>query len=438
MASEATEDQQPLSLPQINLSEREEAVLKALIPRLREDLSCFLDQVKTLQDFHPEVLENLQRKHPDFYKKFTGALTIMESISSRNQDLSDDDILPLLDRYNEAAATLNTLSTELGQEGKWLKGLLPLVLSQRQLPIIASAGNERLVLQALLPGARQHVGQILGQFHTLEQQYPEVFQNLSEKHPDFADRLSEAQSLLGYLDTHNDLTDQEILSLMDQYNEIAYGINRIVKTLHLETQEDRERMIQLAARGELPFDESRLTPAQKQELRRFSQDLFSELFPSSATDQLVTWTTGQKTLEGYQKVLLAPANGIEWVVKGFVDLLQPQTYRNFVSSIQALCGMSYEDWCSAWQTVRFAWEHLPATDKAAPIISLISSAAFLMGGVSNLTALAKAKGYSETTLNLMRGIAGTRSATFIMDPVAKVLPLSVMAGITLKYFPPAK
>lgn len=62
-------------------------------------------------------------------------------------------------------------------------------------------------------------------------------------------------------------------------------------------------------------------------------EIKSALLPETITNQIVKASTGQSELTGYQKVMLTPANAIEGVAQGFLDL--PET-------IQALSKMGEE------------------------------------------------------------------------------------------------
>ncbi|MFH1012161.1 MAG: hypothetical protein V1760_00215, partial [Candidatus Peregrinibacteria bacterium] len=218
----------------------------------------------------------------------------------------------------------------------------------------------------------------------------------------------------------------------------AHETNALLRQIDREQKEGRENALVQAVHGEIPFDEAALTPAQKAELRAFAQELWKEFFPESGIDQFTKWATGQKDLEGYQKVLLAPANGIESAVVGFINLFNPKTYKELYTSIKTVSGLNYEDWCDLWHGLKFTYEQLPTTDKVAPVLSLICAIAFLTGGAGKIIQMAKKMGYSTKTAGAIKGVFGTRTVSHVLEPVGKAVPLGAMLGITLPYIKPEK
>ncbi len=232
------------------------------------------------------------------------------------------------------------------------------------------------------------------------------------------------------------LSNEQLIQALNEYNLYAYQINSLLRRINQERKEGSENALISAAHGELPFNEAEFTDAQKKELRAFAQELWKELFPESGVDQFTKWASGQENLEGYQKILLAPANGIESAVAGFINLFNPKTYKELASSVESLSGLSYKDWCDLCRGLKFTYEQLPMTDKVAPVLSLICAIAFLMGGSGKIVEMAKKMGYSTKTVGAIRGAFGARTFTHVLEPVGKAVPLGAMLGITLPYIKP--
>lgn len=303
-----------------------------------------------------------------------------------------------------------------------------------QFPQLSLTPERREALLVILPAARKDLATLSEKLDQLRKNYPDEFQNIQRKHPSLSIALGEAQRTADFLNSDNkDLSDEDILKSIDAYNEYAKTMNQILRLMRNESAEAHEREIVAAANGELEFDENSLTPEQQAELRNLAMDLWEELFPPSYTDKFVKWTNGQKQLEGYQKILLAPANGIESVVGSVVSLLHPKTYTDLALAIQTTAGMSYKDWCATWKSLKFLYERLPMEDKIAPVLSLICGIAFLFGGATKiLQYLDKAK-YSSKLKNVVKAALVARTVTHRFGEPARVLPLATIAGVSLKY-----
>jgi hypothetical protein len=285
-----------------------------------------------------------------------------------------------------------------------------------------------------LPEVRQDITRLLKHFDELRKNYPNEFEEINQKHPNLTTSAEAVRELFNYLgDGNKDLSNEQFVQALNEYNLYANKINSLLRKIKQEREESRESTLVQAAHGELPFNEADFTPVQKKEIRAFAQQLWQKLFPESGVDKFTKWATGQKDLEGYQKILLAPANGIESAVMGFIDLFEPKTYKELSASIESLYGLNYKDWCDIWRGLKFTYERLPTTDKIAPVLSLICAIAFLKGGSGKIVQMAKEMGYSIKTISAIKGVFGTRTFAHVLEPVGKAIPLSAILGITLPY-----
>jgi len=294
-------------------------------------------------------------------------------------------------------------------------------------------------IKSRLPEVRQDITSLLGHFDELRTNYPDEFAEVNRKHPNLATSIEATRGLFDYLGAHNEgLSNEQLIQALNEYNLYAHQINSLLRRIEQEGKEGRESALIQATHGEIPFNEAEFTSAQKAELRAFAQELWKELFPESGIDKFTKWSTGQKDLEGYQKVLLAPANGIESAVVGFINLFNPKSYKELYTSIETMSGLSYEDWCDLWRGLKFTYEQLPTTDKVAPVLSLICAIAFLTGGAGKITQMAQRMGYSTKTVGAIKGVFGARTVAHVLEPTGKAVPLGAMLGITLPYIKPGE
>jgi hypothetical protein len=289
-------------------------------------------------------------------------------------------------------------------------------------------------MRSKLPETRQDVARIAQLYKNFESTYPEEFKKANQKHPTLAQSINNAEHLFNTVQNdQSKLTDDNIIGFMEEYNMYAHKINSALASMRREEEESQEKKLTTAINGELPINEKEFTAAQQKEMKAFAQDLWKELFPPSNVDKFTKWASGQENLEGYQKILIAPANGIESVIMGFINLVDPKTYKELYSSIKNVSGMSYKDWCDSWHGLKFAYEQLPTADKIAPVISFLYSIAFLIGGSGKIIEMAKKMGYSTGMIAGIEAGIGTRTITHITNPAAKAVEIGTMVGITLPY-----
>ena len=211
--------------------------------------------------------------------------------------------------------------------------------------------------------------------------------------------------------------------------------NTYFSRLDREQQEHAEDSLVAMLEGEnlnADFFES-LLDEQKAELVEFGRELYAEIFPDSYTDVAVKFYTGRDELSPFQRYALMPANAIESVGRGFENLLDPKTWRELKHSIDTLRTMEYEDYVTAWEFLKFQYDQLPTTDKAVPAVTFILSVAFLVGGISRVSQMAKAAGHSRELVLLLESLALAKAATHTAAPLVRALPASVLGGLSLTY-----
>ena len=289
-------------------------------------------------------------------------------------------------------------------------------------------------IRSRLPETRENITRLAQLYKNFESTYPEEFKRVNQKHPTLAQSINNAEHLFDTVQKNQSaLTDTNIIGFLEEYNMYAHSINSALESIRREEEESQEKKLTAAINGELPINEKEFTDAQQKEMKAFAQDLWKELFPESNVDKFTKWASGQQELEGYQKILIAPANGIESVIMGFINLVNPKTYKELYNSIKNVSGMSYKDWCDSWHGLKFAYEQLPTADKIAPVISFLYSIAFLIGGSGKIIEKAKKMGYSTGMIAGIESAIGGRTITHITNPAAKAVGIGTMVGITLPY-----
>ena len=324
-----------------------------------------------------------------------------------------------------------------GKEGEILpeKGRIEKQQSKNTFKLPNLEKHDEQAIVQLIPEAREEIDRLIHYYNLLKTNYPQEFQNVEKNHPHLAKNIELAGKAIGFLGASNkSIDDNQLIDAVTHYNTVAQAINGTLSQLEEQEEEFEEDEFIQSALGKLPADEKKFTEEQKREIQRFAQDLMAELFPDSYSDKLVKWATDQKKLDGYQKILLAPANGIEGAVTGFIDLFNIKTYQELGSTLKTTFGMSYEDWCKMWKTIKFTYENLPMTDQIAPILSLLVAVTTLVGGSSRMIGLAKKLGYSSKLVTLaIETPFILRTATHVANPVGKATPISVMMGIVLPH-----
>lgn len=185
-------------------------------------------------------------------------------------------------------------------------------------------------------------------------------------------------------------------NLLDAYNKGVKDFNgQLTKSQMREMdllQADLLEELTEENTAELAEDiENYFTPEQKAEIKAYADQLMEEFFPESYVDKAVKFYTEKDELDDMQKVLLAPANGIEGVVTGVWNLFSSpvKSMEDANEAFQSLSGMGYEDFCACARVLKFMYKHMNKEDLVAPAISFIVGCAFIAGGPAQLAKLTK-------------------------------------------------
>jgi len=140
-------------------------------------------------------------------------------------------------------------------------------------------------------------------------------------------------------------------------------------------------------------------------------------------------------LEGGEKILLAPAVGIEMAVTGLIGLLKPKTYSDLYYSVKTMSNMTWTEWCLAWKGIKFALYNIDDSTKIASLIAVVSSVLFMVGGVAAaqkiIPKLKLSDGLSSKLKRLSSGVGYARTLTYGPSHLATALPAAVIGGTVL-------
>ena len=293
--------------------------------------------------------------------------------------------------------------------------------------------SEREELTQKVDSVRTDAGRFIDNYRQFQKNYPEIAEAVKEEFPKLDDAIEQVLAIVALLSPGNkSLKTEEIVEALQRFNRYAELINRGFKAIQAK-QEARgdplHEALNVDASVEVKYSEK-----DKKEMQAFAKALYEQIFPESYTSQFVRWSTGQGHLEDYQRILVAPAEGIEGAVMGFVSLFNPKTYADLETSVETACGMDYEEWCLAWKTVKTIYENSSTTDLAAPAISLISGCAFLLGGVSKLATVTKGLKVPAALIPALEGVTLASRGVHYTTKM-ELLPIGVLSGLTLKYAP---
>lgn len=285
----------------------------------------------------------------------------------------------------------------------------------------------------------ESASRIANHFKEFEKNYPEEMETLRVKHPKIVTGFSGLSSALLGLDgmLKNKTTDEAYKKAIENYNDAAKKLNEVLHEIQKEKPDEasseKKAQLEKMVKGEIEFDEKSLTKDEKEELKKFAQDVYDMLFPESYTDKFVQWSTGQKgRLNSTDRLAAAPMNGIEAATKGILSLLNPFTYVEMYKSAKAIYNMSSEEWDAMTNTLKFAYNNASTTDKIAPVIAFLSSLAMFGGGLSKLGKVAESLGYSKKilvpidALIMSKRLAHTGKFIHIGEIVGETLPYITM------------
>ncbi len=296
-------------------------------------------------------------------------------------------------------------------------------------PLRAKPSELGLSPKEQVDSVRKDLGYFAKNYRQFRANYPELDHELEVKFPGFQKDTDELMYSFELLSAPNaGLTDEEAVQFLETYNGRAHRVNDALDSLKKDQAAAQDPLHAALSAGE----DMVLSESQKKETAAFARSLYQQIFPESYTSQVVRWSTGQSHLEDYQKVLVAPAEGIEAVASGFVSLFNPQTYKDLNDGIQTACGMDYEEWCMAWKMLKSVYENASGADVAQVSISFIVSVCFLVGGVSKLGQLTKGLKVPAYLMPAVETVTVGSRAIHHSESL-QVLPLGVLGGLTLKY-----
>ncbi len=287
-------------------------------------------------------------------------------------------------------------------------------------------------LRERLPEYRSDLESFRRAYGQLQENYPDFFERIERENLTMNLTLDQMEEILTTLDQVQEKSDDEILDYVELYNKLAVSVNFWFTEDSLNSPESVMGPI---VRGETidPQVFETLTKEQEQELIKFADELYKEIFPDSYTDKAVMYWTNRSELSDFQRYMLMPANAIESVATGLVELFDPETWRDLKNSTKTLTEMEYEDYVLAWEFLKFQYKHMETNDKVIPAVTFILSVAFLLGGISKVSKFAKSAGYSKKLVYALEAVIITRSFTHNAGPAVNTIPAQVLGGLNIKY-----
>lgn len=278
-----------------------------------------------------------------------------------------------------------------------------------------------------LPKIRRDVSQIKKHFEIFKISNPDLYDRIAKKHSAFFQHLESILLISGAIE---DLSAQKLRDLIDYYNSHAHAVNTLLGKIALEDQQEQELLFMQESSAK-DLIERQLSMEEKRQLKQLAMDVWDELFPKTYTDKFVLYMLGKKggRVTGASKIAAAPMNGIEGTLRGIVGLFNPQTYVQVAKSISVITKMSMKDWGNIYLGAKKIYENISTEDKIAPIISLITSLVFLVGGTTKLSEIAKKMGYSQRIIKTALALRTIGKITSF----SRVLPTAAITGIVLPY-----
>lgn len=289
-------------------------------------------------------------------------------------------------------------------------------------------------------------------FHlkSIEKNHPDVFKTIAGKYPSLGKNIEKIQGLTNMMQNkEGGINQKNLQECIENYNSLASMTNALLTRIKGDEQKKNEMQLVEMANGEIAFDETSVTPTEKQEMQRVAKEMYDMLFPESYTDRFVRWQTGETgKLTGANRIAAAPMNGIESAIKGVASIIDPETYTAAYEGIKAARSMSMEDFDGIIRAMKFTYENMSGTDKVAATIAFMTSFIMVFGGISKVKKSIDGIQMSSRIRNILNlgkmgrtGKIGTvilsgeiRSAVAI----AKYGPIAALTGIALPYIPIAQ
>lgn len=199
--------------------------------------------------------------------------------------------------------------------------------------IVEGSKEQRDLLSIVVEGKAN-----LKKLELLMQNYPEFF----ESNPALTENLAGLQRELAWADARGaTCSPAEMDQFKQSYNQYANRVNEGLLTLvkgetSASLEEDLKQSTQELAKS--------LNETQKKELESFVLAHWDELFPPSYSEKMYKELKETTTFDDYSLAYASGViNGAEVTVKGFLSLLDPQTYKDLGDAFRTLPQITLED-----------------------------------------------------------------------------------------------
>lgn len=247
---------------------------------------------------------------------------------------------------------------------------------------------------------RERAGLFIKNVDALKKNYPEEYLIFTRKNPKFVENEQKVRRVLRSVES-SALAGPVLVTAIDAYNSTATDVNIDIDPL---------------------MGDNAMTQAQSEEIARLANDVYDSLFPESYVSQFVRWSTGQRSLEDYQKWLILPGEGIESAITNIASLLNPETWVSSAEGMKTLFNMTPEERSSATLAIKAMWDQIPPDRLARDAGRWLLSVIFLFGGISKLATMTK----SIWTVQALELLYVLRNLSKL-----KALPIAVLQGLRM-------
>ncbi|MDD2486741.1 MAG: hypothetical protein PHS92_00005 [Candidatus Gracilibacteria bacterium] len=176
----------------------------------------------------------------------------------------------------------------------------------------------------------------------------------------------------------------------------------------------------------------KLLKEEEKEINEFTKQMWQELFPETSVSKFVKKNSNKTELEDYQKILIAPGEGIEIALRGLASIINPETYKEFGSALTTINQIDKNDMRDMTRFLKQSFIELSNTDKVHHALVLLASILFIFGGYSKISSMINGFKGSARVKNIMQSMITLKNAHYTSNG-ATMLPIFAVSGMHLRY-----
>jgi hypothetical protein len=250
--------------------------------------------------------------------------------------------------------------------------------------------SNRDELEIRIVQARADIADFNRNFAQLKVNFPVEVEQIESAFPGLIDTITELNR--GVDQEFNALSNDEIIRRIQRYNLMIDIINSVFNNLLNPVVGDVTQTVDaLLETGQYSGIASNMSEEQRVALESYTQSVMESMFPESTVSRVVRGISGEYTdsfdretgeyaeLAGWQRIAIAPAEGIERIVTGIAQFADIETYGEIQRGLATLPNITGTDIVNIFRLLHSAWEHSSGIDKAAKLIAIASACVFLAG-----------------------------------------------------------